>query len=84
MVPLTKPALITIAITSFNGAWNDFGPYLYPKEDRYTLQMVKVFKINRRLNELSMAGTLVLHQQYLFLVAQYFIEGMDLSGGMKG
>ena len=30
MIPLTKPALITIAINSFNGAWNDFlGPLLY-------------------------------------------------------
>lgn len=34
MLPLTKPALITIAINSFNAAWNDFlGPllYIYPR-----------------------------------------------------
>ena len=47
MIPLTKPALITIAINSFNGAWNDFlGPLLYIKDPRqYTLQIgLQVFK----------------------------------------
>ena len=41
MLPLTKPALITIAINSFNAAWNDFlGPLLYikiKKNTRYRL-----------------------------------------------
>jgi len=91
MVPLTKPALITIAITSFNGAWNDFlGPLLYiQKEDRYTLQIgLQVFQnqSTTQWNYLMAGATLVLLPTVLlFLVAQkYFIEGMDLSGGMKG
>lgn len=91
MVPLTKPALITIGITSFNGAWNDFlGPLLYiQKEDRYTLQIgLQVFQnqSTTQWNYLMAGATLVLLPTVLmFLVAQkYFIEGMDLSGGMKG
>ncbi len=37
MIPLTKPALITIAINSFNGAWNDFlGPLLYIQNQEST------------------------------------------------
>ncbi len=41
MLPLTKPALITIAINSFNAAWNDFlGPLLYIQDqEKYTLQI---------------------------------------------
>ena len=35
MIPLTKPALITIGIQSFNGAWNDF-------LDLYYISMMKV------------------------------------------
>ena len=91
MIPLTKPALITIGITSFNGAWNDFlGPLLYiQKEDRYTLQIgLQVFQnqSTTQWNYLMAGATLVLLPTVLlFLVAQkYFIEGMDLSGGMKG
>ena len=47
MVPLTKPALITVAIFSFNGAWNDLlGPLLYLNdESMYTLQIgLQTFK----------------------------------------
>lgn len=91
MIPLTKPALITIGITSFNGAWNDFlGPLLYiQNEDRYTLQIgLQVFQnqSTTQWNYLMAGATLVLLPTVLlFLVAQkYFIEGMDLSGGMKG
>ena len=91
MIPLTKPALITIGITSFNGAWNDFlGPLLYiQNEERYTLQIgLQVFQnqSTTQWNYLMAGATLVLLPTVLlFLVAQkYFIEGMDLSGGMKG
>ncbi|HLR92830.1 MAG TPA: carbohydrate ABC transporter permease [Atopostipes sp.] len=91
MVPLTKPALITIGIMSFNGAWNDFlGPLLYiQNEERYTLQIgLQVFQnqSTTQWNYLMAGATLVLLPTVLlFLFAQkYFIEGMDLSGGMKG
>lgn len=53
MLPLTKPALITIAINSFNAAWNDFlGPLLYIQDQentRYRLAC-KFFRTKQRHN----------------------------------
>ena len=91
MLPLTKPALITIAINSFNAAWNDFlGPLLYIQDqEKYTLQIgLQVFQnqATTQWNYLMAGATLVLIPTILmFCFAQrYFIEGMDLTGGSKG
>ncbi|WP_420889767.1 carbohydrate ABC transporter permease [Enterococcus mediterraneensis] len=91
MIPLTKPALITIAINSFNAAWNDFlGPLLYIQDqDKYTLQIgLQVFQnqSTTQWNYLMAGATLVLLPTILlfFFAQKYFIEGMDLTGGTKG
>lgn len=90
MVPLTKPALITIGITSFNGAWNDFlGPLLYiHDEDMYTLQIgLQTFQSqsSTQWNYLMAGATLVMIPTVLlfFFAQKYFIQGMDLTGGTK-
>ncbi|ENZ6557927.1 carbohydrate ABC transporter permease [Enterococcus faecium] len=91
MLPLTKPALITIAINSFNAAWNDFlGPLLYIQDqEKYTLQIgLQVFQnqTTTQWNYLMAGATLVLIPTILlfFFAQRYFIEGMDLTGGSKG
>ena len=91
MLPLTKPALITIAINSFNAAWNDFlGPLLYIQDqEKYTLQIgLQVFQnqATTQWNYLMAGATLVLIPTILlfFFAQRYFIEGMDLTGGAKG
>lgn len=91
IVPLTKPALITVGIQSFNGAWNDFiGPLLYIQdESMYTLQIgLQVFQSqsSTQWNYLMAGATLVLLPTVLlfFFAQKYFIEGMDLTGGTKG
>lgn len=91
MVPMTKPALITIAITSFNGAWNDFlGPLLYiHNEKKYTLQIgLQTFQSqsSTQWNYLMAGATMVMLPTVLlfFFAQKYFIEGMDLTGGTKG
>lgn len=91
MLPLTKPALITIAINSFNAAWNDFlGPLLYIQDqEKYTLQIgLQVFQnqATTQWNYLIAGATLVLIPTILmfFFAQRYFIEGMDLTGGSKG
>ena len=91
MIPMTKPALITIAITSFNGAWNDFlGPLLYIQdEQKYTLQIgLQTFKSQSgtQWNYLMAGATLVMLPTVLlfFFAQKYFIEGMDLTGSVKG
>ncbi|EMF0046530.1 carbohydrate ABC transporter permease [Enterococcus hirae] len=90
MLPLTKPALITIAINSFNAAWNDFlGPLLYIQDqEKYTLQIGLQFFQNQattQWNYLMAGATLVLIPTILmfFFAQRYFIEGMDLTGGSK-
>lgn len=91
MLPLTKPALITIGIMSFNGAWNDFlGPLLYiTREENYTLQIgLQSFQnqSTTQWNYLMAGATLVMIPTILlfFFAQKYFIEGMDLTGGSKG
>ncbi|WP_317915572.1 carbohydrate ABC transporter permease [Enterococcus faecium] len=86
MLPLTKPALITIAINSFNAAWNDFlGPLLYIQDqEKYTLQIgLQVFQnqATTQWNYLMAGATLVLIPTILlfFFAQRYFIEGMDLT-----
>jgi len=87
MLPLTKPALTTLAIFAFQGAWNDFTwPLVVTmSEDTRTLQLgLQVFQ-NMHFTEwgLLMAGTTmtILPLIVIFLVGQrYFIQGIALTG----
>ncbi|MCM3762877.1 carbohydrate ABC transporter permease [Alkalihalobacillus oceani] len=91
MLPLTKPALVTVAIFSFNGVWNDFlGPLLYVHdESMYTLQIglqTFVSQTTTQWNYLMAGSTMVLIPVIVlfFICQKYFIEGMDLTAGSKG
>ncbi|PZD97341.1 carbohydrate ABC transporter permease [Paenibacillus sambharensis] len=91
MLPLAKPAIATITIFSFNGAWNDFlGPLLYVNDEAlYTLQIgLQTFKgtNDTQWHYLMAASLLVLLPVILlfFFFQRYFIEGMDLTAGTKG
>ncbi|WP_223701382.1 carbohydrate ABC transporter permease [Sutcliffiella deserti] len=91
MIPLTKPALITVAIFSFNGAWNDLlGPLLYLNDENlYTLQIgLQTFKgsVQTQWHYLmAMSVTVLMPVVALFFFFQrYFIEGSNLSSGTKG
>ncbi len=91
MVPLTKPAVLTIAVFAFNGAWNDFlGPLLYVNtQSMYTLQIgLTQFQGQAQTdwNYLMAASVLVLLPAVLifFLFQKYFIEGTSLTGASKG
>jgi multiple sugar transport system permease protein len=87
MLPLMKPALTTLAIFAFQGAWNDFTwPLVITmSEDTRTLQLgLQVFQ-NMHFTEwgLLMAGTTmtILPLIVIFLFAQrYFIQGIALTG----
>lgn len=89
VLPLCKPALATIAIFTFQGAWQDFmGPLLYlQNEHMYTLQIgLRQFEAaaggSPAYNWL-MAASLVVMLPVLavYLIFQrYFIEGIQLSG----
>jgi len=91
MLPLTKPALMAVAIFSFNGAWNDLlGPLLYINDENlYTLQIgLQTFKgtVQTQWHYLmSMSVTVLLPVVLIFFFFQrYFIEGSNISSGTKG
>ncbi|SDN39214.1 carbohydrate ABC transporter membrane protein 2, CUT1 family (TC 3.A.1.1.-) [Fictibacillus solisalsi] len=90
-MPLMKPAVITVAILSFNGAWNDFlGPLLYINDEKlYTLQIgLQTFKgtVQTQWHYLMSASVLVLLPVILifFFFQRYFIEGSNITSGTKG
>ena len=91
ILPLSIPALATIAIFTFMGAWNDFmGPLIYINDtDKFTLALgLNLFKgqYGTDTPHLMMAATLVVLMPVLilFFVAQkQFIQGIVVSG-VKG
>lgn len=86
-LPMIKPALATVAIGAFNGAWNDFlGPLLYVNnENLYTIQVgLQTFKeqSSSQWNYL-MAGSLMSMLPVLllfFFFQKYFIQGANITG----
>lgn len=89
-IPLSKPALATLAIFSFMGTWNDFlGPLIYLNNpDKFTLALgLRTFQtqFGTRWNVMMAASILVmLPTLVLFFTCQrYFIEGITLTG-VKG
>jgi len=89
VVPSCAPILVTLAIFTFMGTWNDF---LWPlivltNSDLYTLPVAVANLVGEHVQdtELMMAGAVltVLPVIVLFVALQrYYIEGI-LSGGLK-
>jgi len=89
VLPLCKPILITLAIFTFMGTWNDF---MWPliiltDSDMYTLPVALANLLGEHVqdNELMMAGSVltVLPVIVVFLVLQrHYIEGL-MAGGVK-
>jgi multiple sugar transport system permease protein len=88
ILPLTKPALIVVALFQFMGTWNDFlGPLIFLTDQKdYTLSLgLQSFQSQHGGTEwhyLMAASTMVvLPVIVLFFLAQrYFIEGIAASG----
>jgi multiple sugar transport system permease protein len=89
VLPLTKPALATIAIFQFEGAWQDFmGPLLYLQSERlYTLQLgLRQFEAAAggapAWNWLMAASLVVMLPVLAVFMAfqRYFVEGVQISG----
>lgn len=89
VLPLSKPALATVAIFTFQGAWQDFmGPLLYlQSEAKYTLQLgLRQFEAaaggSPAWHWLMAASLLVMLPVLLIFVAfqRYFLEGISFSG----
>jgi multiple sugar transport system permease protein len=90
ILPLTKPAVMVVAILAAVAAWNEFLlPLLYLQEEsKYPLAVGLAFFTSQHdvaYNLLMAASTLiVLPVIVLFLIAQrFFVEGITV-GGVKG
>lgn len=90
VLPMLKPVLVTLAIFTFMGAWNDF---MWPlivltDQEHYTLPVALAALSREHIMdvEMMMAGAVVtvLPVLLLFLVLQrYYIQGL-LLGSVKG
>ena len=90
ILPLSMPAVATVAIFTFQAAWNDFlAPLIYlQKPDLYTVTLgLQFFRSTYTTNwAYLMAASLVTSLPVIvvfFLAQRYFIEGITLSG-VKG
>ncbi|MEG1775458.1 MAG: carbohydrate ABC transporter permease [Clostridia bacterium] len=90
MLPLCKPALVSVAIFSFLNAWSDFmGPLLYLNSaDQYTLSLGLQAFMQTHFVEwgplMAASAIFTIPVIVLFFFAQkYFIEGITITG-VKG
>jgi len=88
ILPLTRPALVVVALLAGVNAWNDFlGPLIYLQNDKlYTLSLgLTFFKTMHRIHfNLMMAASclVVLPVIAVFLCFQrFFLQGVTLGSG---
>ena len=92
MLPISKPVLATVAIFTFQWAWNDFmGPLIYlgASKDKWTLALglnaLKGFE-GETTTHLQMAFSVLMIIPVLVIFAlgqKYIIQGVTFSG-IKG
>lgn len=90
MLPLSKPAIATLCITSFTFEWNDFmGPLIYlSSQNKKTIQlMLRMFNTQYSSNyaQIMAAATVALIPVLILFIflQRYFVEGVA-SSGIKG
>ena len=90
MLPLSKPAIATLCITSFTFEWNDFmGPLIYlSSQKKKTIQlMLRMFSSQYSSNyaQIMAAATVALIPVLILFIClqRYFVEGVA-SSGIKG
>lgn len=90
MIPLSKPAIATLCITSFTAEWNDYmGPLIYlSSQSKKTVQlMIRMFNTQYSSNysQIMAAATVALIPVLILFafLQRYFVEGVATSG-IKG
>ncbi len=90
VVPVSRPALITVAIFSALAVWNDFlGPLIYLNDpNKFTLALGLTFFTGEYTSQwqlLMAAAMMVIAPAAVFFFAaqRYFVQGITLSG-IKG
>jgi multiple sugar transport system permease protein len=92
MIPLAKPAIVVIAILSFQNSWNDFlGPLIYLQDDSLHTLAIGLYKFQGlpgqgNIYNQQMAASILMVIPILivfFIFQKQFIEGANISG-LKG
>ena len=92
MIPLAKPAIIVVAILSFQNSWNDFlGPLIYLKDDSLQTLAIGLYKFQGLpgqggIYNQQMAASIMMVVPVLivfFIFQKQFIQGANISG-LKG
>ena len=87
VIPLSKPAMITVAVFTFLGVWGDLmGPIIYLNDaSKYTLAVgLTIFRgaYSTKWNLLMAASTVIMLPPIIlyFLGQRYFEQGITMSG----
>jgi len=87
ILPMMRPTLLTVAILSFIGSWNDFmRPLIYLNDERLYNLAFGLFKFqldNGTNSSLIMAASFVMTVPIIvifFLFQRHFVQGASLSG----
>jgi len=90
MLPLSKPAIVTVALFTFMGTWNDyFGPLIFlSNPDHWTLALgLRAFQTQYggQYNLMMAASILIMLPTLIifFFAQKTFIEGIKFTG-IKG
>ncbi|MDD3411216.1 MAG: carbohydrate ABC transporter permease [Eubacteriales bacterium] len=91
IVPMTKPAIIVIAVQTFIGNWNDFyGPLIYINSESKMTLPLGLTALNGMLGAGNQAAllasvlmTLIAPLLFYTFGQRYLVEGINL-GGVKG
>jgi multiple sugar transport system permease protein len=91
-VPLSRPAMISVALLTVLGIWNDFlGPFIYlTSPDNYTLALgLNIFRsvfpqLPRTDYIMSISTLMVLPMIIMFLFTQRYIVNGFITSGLKG
>jgi multiple sugar transport system permease protein len=89
-VPLSRPALVSVALLTVLGIWNDFlGPLIYlTSPDNFTLALgLNLFQglfITRMDYIMSISSLMVIPMVIMFIVAQRYIVQGFVTSGLKG
>lgn len=92
MIPLARPAIVVIAILSFQSSWNDFlGPLIYLRDESLHTLAIGLYKFQGLpgqggIYNQQMAASILMVVPILivfFIFQRQFIEGANISG-LKG
>ena len=90
VLPLSRPAIITLAIFTFSSVWQNFsGPLIFAPEENVRVLSVAIYNLSSEYSQsynILMAASImmILPMLLLFIFGQkYFVRGLQL-GSVKG